>query len=186
MERDEAIDLLKKHSTDDKSFNGVLRHSLAVCDVAVGLGQDSLDHGFFVDIGFIETASILHDIGRFQCPPGTKGSVMHGIRGAAILREENLPEHALVAERHLGAGITVEDIDNNNLPIPRKEYIPKTAEEKIITYADKIVSDDRIITIDEAIERFRKEIGESCASRMIDLHNEIMGFIGREDRIIKN
>ena len=70
-----------------------------------------------LDLKFLNTASLLHDIGRFQYPPWRR-SVKHGVAGAKILLKENLPKHADVAQNHLGAGITKQVIKNKKLPIP--------------------------------------------------------------------
>ncbi len=104
---DDAIKLLKKYAKDEDSFKKVLKHSEAVRDVAKDIAKDIKD----VDLDFIESASLLHDIGRFQCGPESEDNIRHGIVGAEILREEGLKEHALVAERHLGAGISKEDLE---------------------------------------------------------------------------
>ena len=57
-----------------------------------------------------------------------------------MLRNEGLPKHALVAERHTGTGITIEQIEREELPIPERNYCPQSLEEKIICYADKFYS----------------------------------------------
>ena len=46
----------------------------------------------------------------------------------------------LVSERHTGAGITLENIVANNLPLPKREMVPVTIEEIIICFADKFHS----------------------------------------------
>ena len=60
--------------------------------------------------------------------------------GAEILRREGLPKHALVAERHTGSGITMDQVLREDLPIPLADYLPQSLEEKIICYADKFYS----------------------------------------------
>mgnify|MGYP003859395659 CR=1 FL=1 len=68
-----------------------------------------------LDLKFLNTASLLHDVGRFQYPPW-KESVKHGVAGARVLLKENLPRHANVAQNHLGSGITKQVIKNKKLP----------------------------------------------------------------------
>ena len=46
----------------------------------------------------------------------------------------------MVAERHTGTGITVEQVIREELPIPERDYCPQSLEEKIICYADKFYS----------------------------------------------
>ena len=53
-----------------------------------------------------------------------------------LLRREGLPRHALVCERHTGTGFTKEMIEQEELPLPHRDMVPLTLEEKLITYAD--------------------------------------------------
>lgn len=50
------------------------------------------------------------------------------------------PAFGLVAERHTGAGITLDNILKAGLPLPRREMVPQSLEEKIICCADKYFS----------------------------------------------
>ena len=89
---------------------------------------------------------MLHDIGIIYCDApkiycnGTHKYIEHGYLGAELLRREGFPKHALVAERHTGTGITIEQIEREELPIPERDYCPQSLEEKIICYADKFYS----------------------------------------------
>jgi uncharacterized protein len=94
---------------------------------------------------FIEEASMLHDIGICQVENeefGTSGGpyITHGVAGAEILRHEGYPKHALVAERHVGTGLSKEEIIKINLPLPAQNFFSETIEEKIICYADLFYS----------------------------------------------
>lgn len=95
---------------------------------------------------FIEEAAMLHDLGVFQVDSpkmdctGDLPYIAHGVAGAAILRAENLPEHAKVAERHVGVGLTKQEIETRQLPLPTQDFIPTSLAEKIITYADLFFS----------------------------------------------
>lgn len=175
MDEKQAIGLLKKYAKDDEAYDQVLAHVLAVKDLAVEIADKILQKHpeIKIDLDFIICASILHDIGRFDCPPG-KDSPRHGVIGADIIRKEGLDQRfALVCERHLGGGITKQDVLDQDLDIPKKDYLPETIEEKIITYADKLISRDRRISAEEAIRRFHKEIGDRAGTRVQALHNEI-------------
>lgn len=98
------------------------------------------------DIRFIEEAAMLHDIGMiFTNAPkigcyGYKEYICHGYLGRELLENEGLPKHALVCERHVGMGITAEEIRKNSLPLPERDMVPVTAEEKIVCLADKFFS----------------------------------------------
>jgi uncharacterized protein len=89
---------------------------------------------------------MLHDIGIFYTNAPEIGCfgelpyLAHGYLGRELLEKEGLSKIAPVCERHIGVGITLEDIRKNNLPIPHREMTPQTIEEKIICYADKFYS----------------------------------------------
>lgn len=170
----EAIRLLKKYSTTKNDFNKVLRHSKAVQKVALNIGKKVKN----IDLDFIKTASLLHDIGRFECRPESKDSIKHGIIGRDILMKEGLPEYALIAERHLGAGISKEDILEQGLELPLKDYIPTSKEERIIAHADNLVSYDKMIGVEEAVERFSKELGKKYGKRVKKLAEDVEGMKG--------
>ena len=164
----QAISLLKKYAPSEEVFNKVYKHSKKVQEISLRFAS-----GKKVDKEFIKAASLLHDIGRFECPPG-KESIKHGIAGASILRKEGLPEKlALVCERHLGAGISKKDIGGQKLPLPLKDYMPISAEEKIIAHADNLVFGDKEGTFEMVLTRFRKELGEKAAARLIKLKQEV-------------
>lgn len=103
-----------------------------------------------VDRTFIYEAAMLHDIGilytnapGIECY-GTEHYLRHGILGAQILRKEGLPQHARVAERHTGTGLTAQTIRRQNLPLPEQDFLPESLEEQIICYADKFYSKSRL------------------------------------------
>ncbi len=172
----EAIKLLKKYASNKENFNGVLRHSKVVQKLALDIGKKVKD----VDLDFIKSASLLHDIGRFKTGVKGKDVVKHGIFGADILRKEGLREHALVAERHMGAGISREDIEEQGLELPLNDYIPISKEEKIICHADTLVFGERVGTIEEAVEKFSKELGKKVAKKIKRLAEEVEGLKGRK------
>lgn len=102
------------------------------------------------DRRFVEEAAMLHDIGILFCNApkiyctGTHLYVEHGYLGAELLRQEGLPRHAGVAERHTGTGITVAQIEREHLPLPLRDFSPRTWEEKLICYADKFYSKSHV------------------------------------------
>ena len=137
--------LLKKYfDGNEKGFDMVYEHSRLVAGkaltVAINLGFDG------GALKFIEEAALLHDIGvvwtgspRLGCR-GTAPYICHGILGREILEREGYPEHALVCERHIGVGLTTEDIIRQELPLPPRDMIPVTITERIICFADLFFS----------------------------------------------
>ena len=103
-----------------------------------------------MDKAFLEEAAMLHDIGIFLTDApgifcfGDKPYICHGYLGADLLREEGFPRHALVCERHTGAGISAESIIKQDLPIPHREMLPVSMEEQVICFADKFFSKTRL------------------------------------------
>lgn len=158
----EAIRLLRKYANSKKDFDGVLKHSRAVQRLAIEIGKKVKD----IDLDFIKIASLLHDIGRFEYGPGSRDSIRHGVFGGKLLRKENLGRYALVAERHLGAGISKEDILEQGLSLPLKDYIPISKEEKIITHADNLVKYYKRISLQQAVRRYEKELGKKVAKKI--------------------
>lgn len=95
---------------------------------------------------FVEEAALLHDIGvcRTRAPDVGLDTgfpyIMHGIIGREILEREGFPRHALICERHIGVGLTVEDIIRQGLPLPQRDMSPLTTAEEIVCFADLFYS----------------------------------------------
>ena len=89
---------------------------------------------------------MLHDIGVVEVEPYATGTnkitpyLCHAPLGRAILESEGLARHALVAERHIGLGISREDILEQRLPLPLRDMLAESLEEKIICWADLFFS----------------------------------------------
>ncbi len=134
------------------------------------------------DRPFVEEAAMLHDIGIFRCNAagiqcfGTEPYICHGTIGANILRAEGFPRHARVCERHTGAGLSLQEIIQQNLPIPHHDLLPETVEEKIVCYADKFFSKTKLTqekTLEQAIRSLAK-FGEEGVARFVKW-SEIFG-----------
>lgn len=122
-----------------------------------------------LDRNFIQEAAMLHDIGIVKCDApgiecfGVEPYIKHGIIGADMLRAAGYPKHARVCERHTGAGIGLQNVIEQHLPLPHQDFLPETMEEQLICYADKFYSKthlDRVRTPEQALkslERFGKE-----------------------------
>jgi len=144
--------------------------ALAVLDRASGLDADR---------EFVVQAAMLHDIGIGQthCPElGCTGDlpyVCHGVEGRKILDRIGLKRHGLVCERHVGAGIRADEILRRKLPLPTRDMIPRSPEERLICYADKFFSktdngrhEKGIAEIAAGLNRFSPQYG----ARFMALH----------------
>jgi len=119
------------------------------------------------DTTFIREAAMLHDIGIFMTNTpglgctGAHPYVCHGYLGRNLLEQRGFPRHARVCERHVGAGISVADIECQRLPLPLRDMQPVTIEEQIICYADKFFSKnpqacDREYPLEEILTGLKK------------------------------
>ena len=126
-----------------------------------------------IDHDFILSAAMLHDIGiiRTNAPGiecyGTEPYIRHGVIGAAMMREEGYEALARICERHTGAGLSLDDIISQNLPLPHHSFLPETIEEQLICYADKFFSKshlEREKTIEQA-ERSLAKFGTAGVER---------------------
>ena len=117
------------------------------------------------DTQFITEAAMLHDIGIYltNAPSifchGKKPYICHGYLGADILRNEGLPKHALVCERHTGTGLSVEDIERQKLPLPLRDMIPISIEEQIICFADCFFSKSGDMT-EKSVDKVRDQLSK--------------------------
>ncbi len=134
----------KYYEPDSRAYYFIIHHSRLVARKAREIAE-RVSH-MNPDRKFIEEAAMLHDIGiLFTDAPkigcyGHREYICHGYLGRDLLEKEGLPFHALVCERHVGVGITAEEIRSNKLPLPDREMMPVSVEEKIICIADKFFS----------------------------------------------
>ena len=116
-----------------------------------------------LDRQFLKEASLLHDIGIYLCDaPGIQcfGShryICHGYLGAELMRREGYERHALVCERHTGAGLSLSQIEAQNLPVPHRDMLPVSMEEQVICFADKFFSKTKLAE-EKTVEQARKSL----------------------------
>jgi uncharacterized protein len=124
--------------------NIYIPHCQAVTELALKIARANAS--LHADEEILLFGGMLHDIGIFYTDApeigcfGTLPYLAHGYMGRALLEKEGLPHIAPICERHIGVGITVEDIESRKLPLPMRDMTPQTIEEKIICYADKFFS----------------------------------------------
>ncbi len=159
-----ALDIIHKYyDPGSKAYNFLLHHSRLVAKKALETAERI--GRLKPDVRFIEEAALLHDIGilhtnapKLGCY-GYRQYLCHGYLGRELLEEDGLPLHALVCERHVGVGITLEDIRINKLPLPERDMVPLSLEEKIVCFADKFFSKSEHDLLNEKpVETVRKMI----------------------------
>lgn len=138
-------------------------HSRAVADKALFLANQHPE--LAIDCKFVEEAAMLHDIGIFLTNApllgcyGTHRYIEHGYLGADLLRQHGLDKHALVCERHTGTGLSLADIEKQQLPLPHRDMRPVSMEEQLICFADKFFSKSRLNT-ELTIEQIRDNLAQ--------------------------
>lgn len=149
-------------------------------DCVARKAMQSLRHaGIQADCDFVFEAAMMHDIGiiRTHAPAiwcqGERPYICHGIEGRGMLEVLGLPRHALVCERHTGAGLTVDDIVRQDLPLPRRDMTPQSTEEMVICYADKFFSKSRTPRLEIPLEHVISSMarhGQDTLERFMTLH----------------
>ena len=159
--REQALELLEEAGVPPD----VIEHSKFVAKKSVELAKKL---SVPVDIQLVEIGALLHDIGRSQ----THG-IDHGIKGGIILRERGLPEIAEFAENHIGVGISKEDAAK--LGLPRKNYLPRTIEQKIVCFVDFLTEGTHLMSFAEALRKLKESIGADhpAIHRAEELNQEI-------------
>ena len=159
-----AIEIIDKfYPQDTEQRHILLIHSLSVAQKALKIVD--AHPNLPINRSFVREAALLHDIGIFmtdaptiQCF-GEHPYIAHGYLGADLLRKEGFERHALVCERHTGAGLTLEEIIERQLPVPHREMVPVTLEEQIICFADKFFSKTHLDE-EKTVEKARKSIAK--------------------------
>ncbi len=126
-----------------------------------------------VDRELVRKGGMLHDIGRSR----THG-INHAIAGVEIARELGMSEKLVrIIERHIGAGITSAEAER--LGLPKKDYIPITPEEKIVSYADNLTFGTDDLDFIQALDRFKSILGpdHEGVELFIRQHREIQGWM---------
>lgn len=137
--------LINKYYEDNPPLKEILlRHSRQVADRCLKIAANHPE--LKLDVTFLEEAAMVHDIGIFLtdaesiCCHGSAPYLCHGYLGAELMRREGYERHARVCERHTGTGLTRATIEERDLPLPHRDFLPETMEEKVICYADKYYS----------------------------------------------
>jgi uncharacterized protein len=165
----------KYYSENSELCKFLLNHSLAVANKAVEIVR--MHPELAIDERFVYEAAMLHDIGilKTYAPEmhcfGVCDYLCHGYLGAEMLRQEGLERHARVCERHTGSGLTRDEIIRGGWPIPQRDMLPETLEEKVVCFADKFYSKSKPEK-EKSIENIRKSMakwGEKPLERFDDL-----------------
>ena len=166
--REQAIQLLRENGCPSK----VIAHCEAVAEIALEIADKLAKKGVEIDCTLVEDGALLHDLGRSKSQ-----SVDHGVVGSKIAESANLPEPLVnIIKRHVGGGITPEEA--KAFGWPQDVYVPVTLEEKIVSYADKLIDNCRRVPIDVEINRLLTDYKVEAAERVRKLHEELTTLLG--------
>lgn len=156
--------LIDKYYPEENELKHILlTHSRSVADKALAMARNHPELN--LDLAFVEEAAMLHDIGIFRTDAdgihcfGTYPYICHGYLGSELVAAEGFPKHALVCERHTGAGLSLQSILEQNLPVPHREMVPLSLEEQIICFADKFFSKTKLDR-EKSVEKARNSIAK--------------------------
>jgi uncharacterized protein len=166
--REQALQLLFENGCSAK----VINHCKAVAKLALETANILKEKGFKIDLELVEAGALLHDIGRSKTH-----TVHHAVAGAEIAKAAGLPDSVVsIIKRHVGGGINSSEAEK--LGWPEDVYVPISLEEKIVSYADKLIENSRRAPIDITIEKLSGELKPEAAERVRTLYEEITCLIG--------
>jgi uncharacterized protein len=149
-------------------------HCEAVAEVALKTARTLKEKGFTVDSDLVEIGALLHDIGRAKTH-----TVNHAVAGAEIAEAAGLPEPLVsIIKRHVGGGITAAEAERFGWP--KDVYVPMSLEEKIVSYADKLIEDGQQAPVEVTIRKLVKEHKKAAAERVRMLYEEIEHLLGED------
>jgi uncharacterized protein len=173
---DEDVELLRKAGVSNDDIQHCLLVTRKALEIAYRTGED-------IDLELVGRGALFHDLGKAKTH-----AIEHGLLGAEMGRELNLPESiTAIMEKHIRGGLT--ENEAVELGLPAKDYRLGKLEERIVIYADRIVdiiTDKVVATEDEAEERFEEILttnikygkNEITLKRYLNYHREIQALMG--------
>jgi uncharacterized protein len=178
----EIIDLHKKYAPNEAAYLQFYNHCSMVWEIAKNiLNKNKLD----IDEELVKVGCLLHDVGVYKLfeEDGTFYRpieyLRHGILGKEIIDTEKIDERiGLMITRHIGMGITADEIKQNNLPLPHEDFIPLSLEEKLVCFADKFHSkyqnEESAFHTSESIKNHLRKYGQ----KKIDIFEGMLELFG--------
>lgn len=132
--REECRAILDKYCVS----GSIIRHSEKVKEVAFDIANRLVDKDLDLNLRLIEASALLHDV--------EKGKPKHAERGGKLLDELGYPKVAEIIKEHM-------DINVKDGGLSEKE---------IVYISDKMVVEDRIVSIED---RFKRSLSEFKANK---------------------
>jgi len=155
--------ILKYYPENERVHEIYFTHCVKVTELALLLID--LNPKLKIDRKKVIRCGMLHDIGIITTNApgigcfGDLPYVAHTYKGREILEKEGFAEIADICEKHIGVGLSKEDIIKGKLPLPHRDMLPETLEEKLICYADKFYSkSNRHLHIAKPMEKIKAKL----------------------------
>jgi uncharacterized protein len=165
----------KKYALNEEIYKIIYSHCQIVWEIANELIQKK---NLKINHELVHYGALLHDIGAYKLINSKmiwneKDYIKHGIIGYEILTNEGVDKPICeIARHHTGVGITREDVQNQQLPLPLSDYSPQTIEERLVMYADKFHSKTPRFNSFESYSKFTRKFGEDKVKKFEKLAQE--------------
>jgi putative hydrolase of the HAD superfamily len=126
------------------------QHVSLVAAIAYQLAVWLRARGHAVDPILAQRGGLLHDLAKISAQR-IATSASHGEVGASLLRERGQPDLAEIARRHM---IRLSDADSS----------PRTWEEKLVHFADRLAEGSRLVSLDERLRALCERYPPNAAS----------------------
>ncbi len=171
MDYEECIQALIKEGAD----NGVIIHCQMVERLTKKIGTlitDNTRTPLKVNFDVLRMGALLHDIGRSKTH-----TFRHVIEGVKLGKQLNLPNEVIhIIECHIGSGLTAEEAVEMGLE--DKSYFPQTLEAKLVAYADNLIVENRQISLNEGLRRYREKGLLQAVERLEESHRYLSELAG--------
>lgn len=144
VEKEEIERLHRKYAPNDLVYSLVYGHCQIVAEVAVWCACNINKK---LNVGLLETAALLHDIGTYvffdDNGKNTNDRLypQHAILGYKILIDEGVDARVCdIVSTHVLLGLSKKEIMEGHWPLPARDYEPKTLEGRLLCYADRFHS----------------------------------------------
>lgn len=180
--REECYELLRRHQVPEN----IIRHSEQVTRVAVFLAQRLSDKGIAVDAELVERAALLHDLFKFvdfadkvELKPESWRRVQESSAGRG---HEELG-YSFLRKRYPALASAIRC--HGYAAVADSSCCPASWEEKIVSYADKRVMHEQIVSLAKRFEDGRRRYNheETDESRAIErcyaeIEDKIFSILG--------
>lgn len=164
----QALALHAKYGSSER----IIEHCRLVARVSVILSEAIVKNARPFNAKAVLAGALLHDIGRTRTH-----EVGHGWIGAKILEEEGVNQVVVeIVRRHVGAGISPEEAEK--LGFPQGDYIPRTLEQRVVCFADKMVGGDGVRPFEEEVKRYERKGHD--VQRLKKLKADVAADLGRD------